>query len=217
MNTRLFGALIAAFASASTDAQTGSIHGKAMLEESGLPFPGVLVTVDAPQYYGRHPVDSMGDYLLKNVPVGTWNIEFHCPSANYVGREIATKSVIVTPGQSAKVEVIVPDMHCDEPPYAELRTRFRGHILFGFEHSGFLPCNEEDLKLSRNTFFQGNSIWVSNSIGERLLPDVMYYVEFTGVLRGPGRFGHLGLSDYEVVIENLVEARKVEKPNCAQD
>jgi hypothetical protein len=193
----------------------GTIVGVARHEPSGEPFEGVLVAVNAPQYYGRHPTDSRGAFRLEDVPIGTWQIEFHCPSANYVGREIDTRSVTVRSGKVSSVDVQVPLGHCYEPPYSEVESEFRGYVSFGFEHSSFVPCAPESLNLSRNSFLGTNSIWVRFRTDRGALrSDTLYFAVLRGTLKGPGRFGHLGVSAYELEVQEIEKTFEVNGQDC---
>ena len=82
----------------------GDIEGR-VLNLDGSPQIKAKVSVNAPAYNGRYPTNTEGKYKLTRVPTGKWELEFHCSSANYVGRHISTINVIVEEGAVARVNV----------------------------------------------------------------------------------------------------------------
>ena len=200
-------------------AQVGTITGRVTNEGSDTPMEGVLAAVDAPEAYGRHPSNSAGIYRLLRVPVGNWEVEFHCPSNNGTGREIEARSVAVEQGEIAVVNIEVPIDHCFELPYAVLESNFRGYVIFDFEYSRFFACDAESLSLSTNTFSGSSIVWARglNRAPIRLEPNTLYYVEVQGMLEGPGRFGHLGMANHQLTIEEVEFTLEVEDQDCQRD
>lgn len=91
-----------------------------------------------------------------------------------------------------------------------------GHFVYGFEFSSFIPCNASALGLKSNIRLQAVGIWVwlPSELSGTLKPNVRYYIEATGVLRGPGHFGHLGSAPYELRIDDLLTVRNSLDTNC---
>jgi hypothetical protein len=203
-------------AAISAHAQEGHVIAKATHGNSGEPFKGVLISVDAPQYHGRRVTGPDGIVRRNSVPAGTWDVEFRCPSDYVVGRIIKVKRIIVMPGEGVSVNVEVPQGHCHEPAYSEIKSEFRGYIFFGFELSRFTPCDAAAFNLSQNTFTGSNNIWASNIPIEQLglKEETLYYTEFKGTLAGPGRFGHFGIFDHEVVVEEVNKIVEVDEEDC---
>ena len=76
-----------------------------------------------------------------------------------------------------------------------------------------MPCDAGPLNLSTNTFSGRNNIWVDKWPADTTLQwDKLYYLEFEGTLKGPGNFGHLGVSDYELEIETVELVRELDIP-----
>lgn len=200
------------------DAQEGQLIATAWHENSADPFMGVLVSVDAPQYHGRRATDANGIVRRNSIPVGTWNVEFRCPSDYVVGRMIEVQRVTVMAEEAVSVNVEVPKGHCHEPAYSEIESDYRGYLFFGFELSRFTPCDAASLNLSQNTFTGSNNIWASSiaSYHPGLSEETLYYAEFRGRLAGPGRFGHFGIFDHEVVVMDLQRIFKVDEMDCAR-
>jgi hypothetical protein len=91
-----------------------------------------------------------------------------------------------------------------------------GHFVYGFEYSRFIPCNPAALGLESDIRLQaaGIWIWVPPDRTEALQPNVRYFIEVAGILRGPGRFGHLGSAPYELQIEQLLVYSDATPPRC---
>jgi hypothetical protein len=187
--------------------------------QDGRPFANALVTVDAPEQYGRHPTNSAGVVRFLRIPEGEWGVEVHCPSANFIGKQISYRPVLVTTTADNIHRTVVPTDFCDEPPYSERTVRLRGYYHAGFEFSAFEPCGAEALNLSKNTFSGSNYIWVElhDSVRPTLEDDTIYFVEVEGVLKGPGSYGHMGGGDYQLTITGVTNPRKVPTQDCRRD
>jgi len=195
----------------------GEIEGY-VLNFDGSPLVEAKISVIAPSYYGRHPSNYEGAYHLTGVPTGKWNIEFHCPSANYIGRRISTEEITVRENYLSKVDIQVPEMYCYEPPYAEVSSTYYGYISHGFENSGFISCHEESLNLSKNLFSNKAYIWagITQGLYSEFQQDTLYFVKIKGSLKGPGSFGHLGVSLYLMEIDSVMVKKEVAQKDCAK-
>lgn len=182
----------------------------------GAPPDGVLVAVGAPNYYRRHAADSDGNLTLLDVPAGRWRVDVHCPSMTGVGREIVRKKITISRGTQVQFDVVVPQEHCDEPAYSERHVAVLGYYARGFEMSNFTPCNPDNLNLTKNNFFDPPYIWVwfSEGTGFEVEAGTLFFVEAKGVMKGPGQFGHLGMSAYELAIDEVIASRPVNRINC---
>ena len=153
---------------------------------------------------------------LEEVAAGNWLVEAYCPSTTGVGREIFSDLIVISPQSATQVEVIVPVGFCDEPEYSERPVVVSGHYMRGFETSNFAPCDPDRLDLSKNTFFDPPPIWVafSNGAGSEIEFDVLYLIEARGTLKGPGRFGHMGVSAYELLIDDVLTYERMDELDC---
>ena len=184
---------------------------------NGRPYKGVRISVSAPKIYGRHPTCTDGKVEFNDVPAGTWSITAVCPSETAVGREIFNMAVWVTPGQTKTIEISVPKGFCDEPEYAERPKTIAGHFMHGFEVNSMTPCNPGALDLTKNSWGEPRigAVLPAASSAE-IEPDVMYYIEARGTLKGPGRFGHFGMSAYEFEIDEILSHEVVAETVCPQ-
>ena len=196
-------------------ADGGKIVVTAYDANDGRPYKGVRVSVSAPKIYGRHPTCTDGKVEFNDVPAGTWSVTAICPSETSLGREIIEFAVWVTPGQTKTIEISVPKGFCDEPEYAERPETIAGHFIHGFEVNSMSPCNPDALDLTKNTWGEPRigAVLPAASSAE-IEPDVMYYIEARGTLKGPGRFGHFGMSAYEFEMDEILSHEVVAEADC---
>ena len=178
---------------------------------------------------GRALTDSAGRYVLDRVPPGSWAVVFNCPSRTMLGRKLAERQVTVAAAGEVIVNVVVPPGGCFEPDSTSRAGEFRGHYSFGFEESSFVPCRDSTLGpdgvlLPGEHLFEP-SAWVSFSEAARRQqlnwPEVgdshdypRYYVVWRGTLTGPGMYGHMGVSDFEFVVDSVLDVRLPRRDDC---
>src|SRR5262245_27952254 len=92
-------AMIAVTATAAAQTTTGAISGR-VTDSQGLPLPGVTVNVSSPSLQGIRTVvtSDTGDYIVPQLPSGTYNITFELS-----GFEKVSKTTAVAPTQSVPV------------------------------------------------------------------------------------------------------------------
>jgi len=104
-----------------------------------------------------------------------------------------------------------------------LSGTFRGLWHGGFEESRFVPCGARSgvpaevngaiwLSLPRDSA-AADAIQARFPRG-RYRPMESLYIHVHGRLHGPGIFGHLGGSSYELEVDSLVEARRMSWDQC---
>ncbi len=199
-------------------ADGGKIVATAYDVGNGRPYKGVRVSVSAPKIYGRRPTCTDGKVEFNDVPAGTWSVTAMCPSETSLGREIFKIAVWVTPGQTKTIRISVPNGFCNEAEYAERAMTIAGHFIHGFELNNISPCDPDALDLTKNSLFEPPGIWVSLPAGSsaEIDPDVMHYIEARGTLKGPGRFGHFGMSAYGFEIDEILSHEVVAETDCSQ-
>ncbi len=198
-------------------ADVGKIVAAAYDVSDGRPYKGVRVSASAPNIYGRHPTSADGKVKFNDVPAGTWSVTAICPSKTIAGREILKIEVSVRPEQTTTLEIALPNGFCKEPEYSVRPMTIAGHFMHGFELNRMSPCNPGALDLTKNTWGEPR-IWVvlpAESSAE-IDPDVTHYIEARGTLKGPGRFGHFGMSAYEFEIDEILSHEVVAETDCSQ-
>jgi hypothetical protein len=199
---------------------------------SGAAVVGARVTIKCEGCYGRYPTDSTGHHRFKQVPAGTFSIEFHCPSRTLLGAQIVERIVAVSPGEESLINVRVPEGRCSEPPYSERRGVFRGYWTPGFESSVFVPCADSILRISA-PLLQGKRVaaptawadfvpsvkWPEKMSGQAKAPideygNPTYFVVWRGVFKGPGQYGHMGVSGFSMLVDSVLDVTSLGPANC---
>jgi hypothetical protein len=199
---------------------------------SGAAVVGARVTLKCEGCYGRYPTDSTGRYRFKQVPSGAFSIEIHCPSRTLLGAQIVERIVSVSPGEESLINVRVPAGQCSEPRYSERVGVFSGYWTPGFESSKFVPCADSILHVPA-PLLPGKQL-VSPSAWAEFVPSVKwpqkmpaqasvptdryrnptYFVVWRGVLKGPGQYGHLGVSDFSMLVDSVLAVSSLGPANC---
>lgn len=172
--------------------------------ELGQPLADILLA-RTKGGYGRTPTDAGGKVEFDAIPVGEWGFEANCSSTTYAGRSIEITKLSVAADQTATWDITVPKGYCDEPEYAEREYILSGRFISEFEGNHFIPDNSEALNLTRNTFQDRPAqIWFDD------LPEGHRYgkqrhVKVRATLKGPGSFGHMGMSQYELIVHEVLD------------
>jgi hypothetical protein len=92
-----------------------------------------------------------------------------------------------------------------DPPYDWLEGEFLGEFKRGFELRRFVPDGEE-VSDSAGRARVVRDAWVEFAAPElnKSLDTWHCHVRWIGTLAGPGRFGHLGGSEYLMTVEKVI-------------
>jgi hypothetical protein len=89
----------------------------------------------------------------------------------------------------------------------------RGRVTFGFEESGFRPCNTDEqwwIVGSDDTIIEFQERW-----GELGLDWYQHaYAEIRGSRSDRGEYGHLGAYQREIDVREILEVRLLEEGEC---
>lgn len=205
--------------------EVGRVVGTVRDSASGRPLANALVVI-IPNESGLQYTDSLGRFSINWIRPGVVNFKMVCPSRMPTGRTLLAKPLRVFANDSVVMVVRVDQTLCEEPSYREVRGQVRGFYSSGFEESRLVLCADSMLGIpgipdmpdwSDQTAWvrfspEGLVDWnlprpVSASDSARAL-DLggrgKIYVRWEGLLRGPGRFGHMGASPYEVTVEKTL-------------
>jgi hypothetical protein len=206
-----------------------ALHGQVLDSLTGKPVAGLYVMVKDKGIFSS--TDSLGRYLLAEVPPGTHKVTFSCPAKRGWGtRTIATRRLDLTPKTDSVVDFYIRLRNCEEPPVRTWSGEFRGHYVGGFETSGFAPCvpfesfvgtayEGADLILawvgfSEAASAQARSMWPPDTTRAQESPPM--YVRWRATVTGPGRYGHMGVSLYEMGVTEVMELRRAAPSDCRQ-
>lgn len=186
---------------------------------TGRPVAGVAVdrgkTDASGRYEGRRPLPRRGE-----------KIEVRCTSRNDFlrGRTLGAAPFVIRDGRADATIDVDPSV-CIEPAIRTERRRFAGIYDEGFENSTFLPCEgmpAEATYYDRAGFYWAN---VPGNIGaalDKAAPGTeddwhrgrRFYVEWLGTSTGPGVYGHMGMSLYDLDVEALYKVSATVPASC---
>ncbi len=193
-----------------------------------LPVEGIVVDV-ADREPRRTRSDASGIALIDSrglPPMG--DIEIHCPGIEQ-GPMLPRRTPAppqpyrLTAGR-ADLLVHVDLARCRIPDVVSRKLRMRGMYVPGFESSQFYPC--DGLPAESDDFeFAPHSAWVEftpeaeddmafGAWRERAFGDGVLYAEWSGVLSGPGSYGHWGMSLYEMRVETVHDTGMSQPSDC---
>lgn len=226
----IVGAVLTAVPPSLTGQARGTLRGTVTDSVTGAPVVEARVAIWCAGCYGRYPTDSAGRYRLDRLPAGTAKFEAHCPSATGLGAEITQQTIDIAADAETVLVVRVPSGHCVEPAYSERRGVFRGYWTPAFESSAFLPCADGVLGvpaplLPGKRLFRPKA-WadLTPSAGRRIswppgapvdsYGNPTYFVVWRGVLKGPGRYGHMGVSEFSMVVDSVLSVHVRNPSDC---
>jgi hypothetical protein len=104
---------------------------------------------------------------------------------------------------------------CDRRPLTTEVGTWTGHYIPGFESSDFRICGDTTrkiwVKITPEAAHRAQRSWPKG--GDAYYP--RYFIRFHGRLRGPSSYGHLGVSDYELVADSVAFVRLAGPDDCA--
>ncbi len=190
---------------------------------AGEPLRGAVISLE-PRGVAR--TDSSGHFRFRRPdPGGEIRIMLRCPiTRRMAGRVFWSQSVDLDAVSDTVLTFLVDASGCAEPPETTVKATWRGHYAWGFEEGTFRSCGQlADLSY---TAYGGvpYEAWVYFA-ADRLIegwPEVppvdgnyRYYVRWTGELKGPGSYGHLGGSTYRLTVTEIIEIRNPGPNDCS--
>jgi len=215
-----------------------SLHGRIYDSVTALPIPRARICREySVPIYGRAlrcaNVDTLGRYSFDSLTVGSNTVTVTCTGRNPIGgKQLADLTVVLGPGERRAIDFRSTLEGCDPRPFRILRGTFRGHYSGGFEQSEFIPCASDAWFTAADTAgapgFQrrawvswprtpvpgGPKQWPRPRLGSPPWDYPQYYVRWSGVLEGPGIYGHMGVSGFDFVPDSIVEVRTPGPRDC---
>lgn len=174
-------------------------------------------------------VDVLGAYRLDSLPAVGMRISISCETIRGIGRGLAYDSLVFADSVALRRDWSVPTTGCDRRPVRRVAGVFRGHYTPGFESSEFIPCAADGWFIPGDSLdlypFNARRAWATwpPGVGRNLeWPDAprdrygnsRYYVRWRGTVVGPGRYGHMGVSPFEFVVDTVLELRPPAQKDC---
>ena len=175
--------------------------------------------------------DSIGAFRVDSLPASQLRVTVSCAGLRpFAGKLLASDSIEFAPGARVRRDWVVSRAGCDSRPIRRVTGVFRGHFTPGFESSKFVPCPADAWFAPGDSLesyvYDAHMAWARFQPGvarQRLeWPAVVrdrygnprFYVRWRGTVVGPGRYGHLGVSPFEIWIDSLLELRAPSERDC---
>jgi hypothetical protein len=181
------------------------ISGVVKEQLTGQPIYGAQISYEYiksnPKYaqQGGCRTNSDGIFTMATIAEGTIHIEVEMIGYQQVKQQVPA-------GRSMEIEILLEPREDDLAP-KRITGEFTGVMNLEFEMHHF---EIDEMTVTR--YFGENSeirsCWVSldPKVAHQFERNAKYQVACHGTLHGPGEYGHFGMSDYELVIENVIKA-----------
>ena len=196
------------------------ISGVVLDSASGRPIIGALVNA-LPGRTGPAHTDSTGHFRLDDITWDEVDFDVYCSSQARQGKLLVARHMATPAGTRKTLRLLVDGRRCIAPLVHSVVGTFRGHYRTGFEESGFRMCADSAsanrARRGESGGFSDDGIWVrfSPDAARRPFPEPaapgegrgairQRYVRWTGTLTGPGRYGQMGSSAYEIVVDSVL-------------
>ncbi len=176
-------------------------------------------------------VDSTGAYRLAGLPTGDLVFTVRCDIFLRLGQIELGKDTLGVSGASAtRKDWSVAVRGCDQRPFRRIRATFRGHFEAGFESMDFRPCPSDAWFLPSDSLerypYDARRAWVT---ADQHVTDAVrwpegvrleaggtriYFVRWRGTIVGPGRYGHMDGSPFELFVDSIMEVRASAPDDC---
>jgi len=197
--------------------------------ENGTPISGrVFVCVGIRGAYGGERcsnVDSLGNYAIDSTVPFKLGVSVMCEVVRGPFRKrLFSDTTDAGPPVAVHRDFTVDPSGCDPRPLRTMRGEFRGHWVPGFESSDFTPCPNDGWHLPGDSV-DASGAWAtvppSAERGVRI-PDVPidsqgyphFYVRWRGTITGPGHYGHMNASAFDLTVDRVLELRAPSARDC---
>lgn len=191
-------------------------------QATGAPVAGAII--DDLGYLGRSTGDDgvyTGTALIMETQ-GSFSVRCR-------GRGLTAGEVLGEPRygvHEGRIDIVVEvDAGRCGPPPLKRRARYAGMYVPEFESRAFFPCEGLPAASTQHSDMR-SGVWanvpdeIENGLirarmRERMLSENDgFYVEWTGTLTGPGDYGHLGMSLYELDVEAIHDTSNHRPGSC---
>lgn len=171
-----------------------------------------------------------GQYRVDDLPRGRWVVLAGCSTMSIIGRLAAQDTVAVSATAPVRRDWRVSTKGCDPRPLRRVQGMFRGYYTPGFESSEFVPCAADAWFIPGDSLrtkpHDQRSAWARLQEGSLPRPftwpqaprdaygNPRYYVDWRGTVIGPGNYGHMGVSSFEIQVDSVAEIRAPQTGDC---
>jgi hypothetical protein len=174
--------------------------------------------------------DSTGAYRVDSIAPPRGIVSVYCETVRGLsGKHLASDSIAFDEGTVIRRDWVVSSVGCDPRHVRRVNKIFRGHYSGGFEQSEFIPCAADAWFIPGDSLdwypFNNRRAWVewrSGAADRVAWPRVKrdedgyprYFVRWRGTVVGPGRYGHMGVSAFEIRVDSVLELRAPKPGDC---
>jgi hypothetical protein len=152
-----------------------------------------------------------------------------CETVRGESQRLVSDSVVLPSSTPVRRDWVVARFGCDLRPIRRVTRVFRGYYTAGFEESEFVPCASDAWFIPGDSLghqpYDDRRAWAEWKPGEmqrlrwpRLKRDEYgssrYYVRWRATVVGPGQYGHMGVSPFEIHVDSVLELRAPSKRDC---
>lgn len=211
----------------------GVLHGTVSYVGSAIPFGRTRVCLRLSASGERRVihsrcvrVDDDGSYRIDSLP--TWPLPawVSCERLRDLGGSLAQDTIRIAADTPTRRDWAISTEGCDPRPRRRERRMFSGHYSYGFEESRFVPCPADDWIIPSDTLsvIPRTDAWVTwaDSVAQGVVwPEPQgeehyrrVFVRLRGTVEGPGHYGHLGVSPFELVVDSVAIVRRPGPDDC---
>jgi hypothetical protein len=205
---------------------TGTVSGRLVDETTDLPIlrGWICESYDparVPRVGNCVQTDTLGRFLVDMLPLGKVDLWVTCNARSRrldsPAMDRVTLRAVVRPDETDLGSIRVDGALCDQRPMIRKSGEFVGYYSAGFESSRFRWNGDSTMRIwvvGSRIQARGSSIRWPTSTRENPRPCAL--VRWHGTLVGPGQYGHLGVSDYQFVVDSVSEVSEAPKASCAE-
>jgi hypothetical protein len=215
----LFSSLLTTLRAQSTGVQT-SVRVVAIDSASGEVLRRALLWKFRRTPTGLVPAGSAmadSDGVIQLDSIVAWPVQVACAGQRIFDNHKVADLDEATVSAAAPTDTIrlrVDGTKCDRRPLVAEYSVWVGHYVSGFEESRLQLCNDS----TRGVWVEYSKEWLTQPQPEwpeannRYYP--RYFVGFRGRMIGPYHYGHMGVADYELLVDSVLFVRSPRETDC---
>jgi hypothetical protein len=178
---------------------------------------------------------SPGRFRIDSVPQDPAGIVVMCPTIKMFAMA-ATRAEVhlsVRAGETLYTTIKVNHAGCDPRPIRSEYRVFTGFYTSAFEESSFVPCGNDNWMTAGDSLAMQKwepRAWVKwTNAGYGTIPSVtltpktrkdsygqpQLYARLRGTMKGPGHYGHMGISEFEFTVDSVLAMSATAPKSCS--
>lgn len=213
--------------------QAQQVQGRLLFTPGDQPISRAIVQVS--ELPGSWRVDEHGAFGLPGDRLPTvleLYVQVICSTRSWtiprVPVDVGPFTRIRPPDSDTIASILVPRSLCTETFETRRPIETEGLLRSGFEVRSFKPCRPFLDLDAAGRFDARQNAWVDFEVDPSQLPlpdplwvregaEAHWYLRVRGTLLGPGNFGHLGASPFQLTVDTILEVRKPMTGDCVYE